>query len=446
MRKTKNLDLNARYVFPSELKAIHYDGRIIIVAPTCLAWIVLDNENQYHFFKLLQSYTIAEAIAKAGISEADVRNTLTQIEARSFSGCNEAKVDTSENSTLMQFFLTDGCNLRCPHCLMKATVKGENELSTEEVLATLSAYKNNGGEVVTFSGGEIAMRSDLVQIISHCRSLGLQVGLLTNGTLWDESLINKVASSLARVQVSVDGFSEATNARIRGKGNFEKSLRTVDLFTRAGVKVEIAVTPMLTDSLEQEAPLFVAWAKELKELYKDYDFNIRFTTELIDGRDVSLTNDEQERYGRIMKSVYDGVFGPQFETDAFVRFVKAGEQTRGCSYGTFNVTANGDVYLCGRVAGMRPMANIRKDDYEEIFQNLRKLTRLSCAENLTPCKDCELRYFCGGECRIKYFDAFKDLDNLHNLPSPSSLRRKCPQSFKDHYYRLMLDTNTRLFS
>lgn len=79
-------------------------------------------------------------------------------------------------------------------------------------------------------------------------------------------------------------------------------------------------------------------------------------------------------------------------------------------------------------------------------EQLRFLTRLSYVENLTPCKDCELRYFCGGDCRIKYFDAFKEMDDLRNLPDPADLRRDCPQSVKEHFYRLMLDTNERLFS
>lgn len=446
MKVTKKLDLSQRYSFPSEIQTIRYDGRIIIIAPSCLTWIVLDNEAQLHFFNLLKSLSISEAISSQNFSEEDIRNTLTQIEARGFSGHPAARIDSRENTTHMQFFLTDGCNLRCPHCLMNATRKSDNELTTAEVCATLEAFKNNGGEVVTFSGGEIGLRDDLLEIVSYCSTIGLKADLLTNGTLWTEDIVRQISKSLGRVQVSIDGFSEESNARIRGKGNFEKSLHAVDVFVRAGVKVEVAVTPMLTDALESEIPFYIAWADSLKKKYEGCDFNFHFTAELVDGRNVKLTAEQQERFGRIMTSINNGYFGEDSEAEAFISYVKAGDRKDGCAFGSFNVRANGDVYTCGRVASLKPVANIRRDDLQTVFQNLRRLTLLSCVDNLSPCKLCALRYFCGGECRIKYFDSFAMLDDIKHLPEKERLTRKCDPSFKEHFYKLMIETNTRLWS
>lgn len=446
MRKSKRLDLSKQYSFPSELHAVNFDGHILIIAPLCLRWIVLDNDDQLRLFHLLQSHCMADAIHMAGASESDVRHTLTQIEARGLCDSPDARSVNDENTSHMQFFLTDGCNLRCPHCLMMAAEKGDDELSTTEVCNVLDSFKSNGGRVVTFSGGEIALRTDLSDILAHCRYLGLKADLLTNGTLWNKALVERVAACLGRVQISIDGFSEESNAQIRGKGSFVKSLHAVDLFVRAGVKVEVAVTPMLNDSLEDDAPRFVSWAKELKQKYREYDFSFRFTGELIDGRNVQLTPDEQERYGRIMTSIHDSYWESDAEAESFISFVKSGELRSGCSFGSFNVRANGDVYACGRVAGMRPLANIRRDNLYEVFRSLRRLTRLSQVENLSPCKECELRYFCGGKCRIKYFDAFAQLDDLSQLPEAAHLEGNCHSSVKEHFYRLMIDTNERLFS
>lgn len=257
--------------------------------------------------------------------------------------------------------------------------------------------------------------------------------------------MKSIAVGLGRVQVSIDGFSEKSNSRIRGKGCFEKSLRAVDYFARAGVKVEVAVTPMLTDTLESESPQYVAWAKELRRKYQGYDVEFRFTGELKDGRDVSLTPKEQKRYGQIMTSIHRGYFGQDVEAESFIAFVKAHEKKCGCALGSFNVRANGDVYVCGQVSGMMPVANVRRDDYQETFHNLRKLTRLSHVDNLSPCKDCALRYFCGGGCRIVYFNAFAVLNDLRHLLEPHELRRECSLEYKEHYYQLMIETNERLF-
>lgn len=446
MRMSKHLDLNSRYSFPSELRIVRFDGHILVIAPQCLTWVVLENERQLLFFQLLQSNTIADAVELAGVGIDDVRHTLTQIEARRLSGHPEAREDASDNNAHMQLFLTNGCNLRCPHCMMFATIKGDDELSTEEVFAILDAFKSNGGRTVSFSGGEIAIRADLPSIIDYCRTIGLRAELLTNGTLWSESLVGKVASCLDRVQVSIDGYSEKSNARIRGAGNFEKALHAVDLFVRSGVKVEVAVTPMLTETLESEIPMYVDFAKNLKEKYKGKDFSFRFSCELFDGRDVALSADEQMRYGRIMTSICDGFFGDDFEERSLSAFVKEGWRKSGCAFGSFNVAANGDVYACGRVAQMKPVANIRRDDLGEVFQSLHKLTCLSRVDNLIPCKDCELRYICGGDCRVKYFSALSSLGDLRHMPEPDSLKRVCTADVKQKYYRQMVNINELLFS
>lgn len=203
---------------PSQLRTVNFEGKLLIIAPLSLTWIVLDNDDQPRFFTSLQSRTVADAITVARVSDADARHVLTQIEARGLRERPSGDVDVSENVEHMQFFLTDGCNLRSPHCLMKATVKAPDELSTGEVRSVLAAFKGNGGRDVTFSGGEIALRPDLAEIIDYCNSIGLSAEPLTNGTLWTESLVSKVAGKVRRVQVSIDGFSEAANARIRGGG------------------------------------------------------------------------------------------------------------------------------------------------------------------------------------------------------------------------------------
>lgn len=446
MRKSKHLDLNSRYSFPAELRTVRFDGKILIIAPISLTWIVLDNEAQLRFFSALQSSSIASAIAASRVSEADARHVLTQIEARGLCSRPAGLVEASENVEHMQFFLTDGCNLRCPHCLMKATVKGPDELSTDEVRSVLAAFKGNGGRAVTFSGGEIALRADLAEIVDFCSQIGLSAELLTNGTLWTESLVGKVAGKVRRVQVSIDGFSEASNAPIRGEGSFEKSLRTVDMFVQAGVMTEVAVTPMLTESLESEAPRYVAWTNALRDKYRGCRFNFRFTGNLLDGREVTLTDEERERYSRITDIIRYGFFGRNLDVSVFASFVKDGILKTGCTFGSFNVTANGNVFACGRVAGMKPVANVRTDDVQEVFKGLRALTRLSRVDNITPCNACELRYFCGGDCRIVRVPAFAGLGGLNPLPDIAELTQSCPPGQKERYYRQMIDTNPLFFA
>lgn len=68
---------------------------------------------------------------------------------------------------------------------------------------------------------------------------------------------------LSRVQISIDGYSEETNSKVRGKGNFSRALQTVESFLKYHVYTEISVTPYLDKNLEVDYPKYVEFAKNL---------------------------------------------------------------------------------------------------------------------------------------------------------------------------------------
>ena len=62
--------------------------------------------------------------------------------------------------------------------------------------------------------------------------------------------------------------------------------------------------------------------------------------------------------------------------------------------------------------------------------------------NLLPCKDCELKYICGGGCRIIHFNGFTDYSERHTNILP---KRECNIAIKEEFYELMIRTNRFLF-
>ncbi len=66
----------------------------------------------------------------------------------------------TEDFKHLHLYLTNSCNLRCPHCYMFSGSANFNELTTIEILKLLSDFKEVGGRNVSFSGGEPTMRSD----------------------------------------------------------------------------------------------------------------------------------------------------------------------------------------------------------------------------------------------------------------------------------------------
>lgn len=115
-----------------------------------------------------------------------------------------------------------------------------------------------------------------------------------------------------------------------------------------------------------------------------------------------------------------------------------------CTYGFLYVAANGDVYACSLITQLSPFANIREKSFEEIMIMANKLHELSNVNNLKPCNQCELKYICGGDCRIKNFEEFKDADLLNYNPEDFK-PRQCNIAYKESFYRLMIKYNQRLF-
>lgn len=82
--------------------------------------------------------------------------------------------------------------LRCPHCYTDAGLTEiPDPLSTHEAFRILEQIKEVGNPVVVLSGGESMMRSDLYEIASYGRRLGLRMALGTSGYLFEHDTPKK---------------------------------------------------------------------------------------------------------------------------------------------------------------------------------------------------------------------------------------------------------------
>lgn len=415
-----------------------YNECIFVIAVETGNWIVLDNEEQLEFFNLLIDYKLSDALSRFCGSIENAQKVVIQLEARDF---ENTQVMLKSPDTIMHVYLTNLCNLRCPHCYMYSGSKLSNELTTQEVLDLLTKFSEHGGSYVTFSGGEICTRTDLYEVVKHAHSLGLKSELLTNGTLWTEELIEKVAPFTSRVQISIDGYSETSNAPIRGKDNFNRALDTLDKFLQKGVHADVGITPFFDESLQTDWMKYAQFGKELHEKYDNYPFSVKFNGEMLDGRDVKLNKDQKKEYREIIRKIETVCFGENFD-DSFVAFHKMRGIEDNCTFGNLSVNADGDVFFCSVLPMNKATANLRNNDFEHIMQLSQLAKNLSNVNNLEPCKDCELKYICGGDCRIIYFEDFVNykVDEIEHHP-----KRMCDDNTKQRFYELMIRTNHLLF-
>lgn len=437
MKKEINIASDKKYHFPKDVRIVYYKDKILVISVNTGCWIVLDNEQQLSFFQLLQTFRLDDALGQFDGDYSNAQWVVTQLEARKF----ESQDIIKSNEHTFMIYLTNECNLRCPHCYMAAGEASHHELSTEEICNLLKSYHNYGGDCVTLSGGEVTKRSDLYDIVHYGYSLGISVHLLTNGTLWTNELIDKISPLVSRIQISIDGFSEEENARVRGKGNFNKALATLDRFLKNGVTTDVAITPYFDNTLAQKIRSYADFGRKLHELYKNYKIKIMFTSGLMDGRELHTSLEEKEYYKRIMTDITTLYFGEEMSDYTFVISNKERRIMDNCAYGCLYISANGEIYGCSIISQLKPFANVRTHTFDQIMELSRKAQALSNVNNLIPCKDCELKYICGGGCRVKEFADMR----LAPIELPSKPIRPCDMSIKKEFYDLMIRTNILIF-
>ncbi len=146
------------------------------------------------------------------------------------------------------------CNLTCKHCYsISADVDFPGELSTAEIYRVMDDLKAFHVPVLILSGGEPLLRPDIYDISRRAKAMGFYVGLSTNGTLIDETHIDRIAAiGYDYVGISIDGL-RATHDRFRRlDGAFDRSLNAMRLCKVRGIKVGMRFT--MTQDNAHELP------------------------------------------------------------------------------------------------------------------------------------------------------------------------------------------------
>jgi pyruvate-formate lyase-activating enzyme len=145
--------------------------------------------------------------------------------------------------------LSYACNNRCIHCVIAdqrdaALAKtGKDWRGTAAVARELADAAARGFGVVTFTGGEPTMRRDLASLVAAARSLGLAVGLQTNGRLLSRPEVREpLLGRDVRFVVALHGADAAVHDAVtRAPGSFDQTTAAMRALAEAGEKVTAKV-------------------------------------------------------------------------------------------------------------------------------------------------------------------------------------------------------------
>lgn len=154
---------------------------------------------------------------------------------------------TTDSPVAFDISLTRECNLACPYCFYDHIMEQRQDLDLDTWRRYFSLFKSLAVRSVSLTGGEVFTRKDIWEIIDSIIECRMRYGILTNGTLIDEQVINRFSDGkrldrLDSIQVSIDGSCPDIHDRIRGPGSFEKAVRGLRLLVDNGFSTTVRVT------------------------------------------------------------------------------------------------------------------------------------------------------------------------------------------------------------
>lgn len=141
-------------------------------------------------------------------------------------------------------WVTNRCNSHCQMCDQWKTNHEtySKELSTEEWFSVVDSAAKMNTMVIAITGGEPLLRPDIFQIIGYVNKHKIDCHLCTNGSLLNETNVEKLRySPPTSVSISLDGNKAEIHNELRGFDCFDKTVKGIKLLKRHIPKIKIGI-------------------------------------------------------------------------------------------------------------------------------------------------------------------------------------------------------------
>ncbi len=160
---------------------------------------------------------------------------------------------------------TNRCNLSCLHCHQDSSPTSPHpELTTSQAFKVIDNMSDAGVAILTFSGGEPLLRSDLFDTIKRANDNGMLCTIASNGTRMTLGVARRLAEvGIRRVEIGLDGARAETHDFLRNKpGSFGATVEGIRNCVAVGFD-ELAVTMTLHSKNINELQETMRFAEKL---------------------------------------------------------------------------------------------------------------------------------------------------------------------------------------
>jgi radical SAM protein with 4Fe4S-binding SPASM domain len=322
---------------------------------------------------------------------------------------------------IVQWHLTERCNLRCAHCYQESYNSPELGYAAwievldqlEQFLAEWRGASGSARRVhTTLTGGEPLVHPDLMRLLEVLagRRDRFSFAILTNGHLIDQARARHLARLGPRyVQVSLEGTA-ATHDRIRGPGSFDRVSNAIRQLIRVRVPVMLSVTAHRGNFREFPAVALLAQAWGVTRVWTDRLIPLGAGAQ---GATGSLTPAETREYIELLKSARQGArrrwsWWPRRRTEVAqhraLQFLGGEGVPYRCVAGEslLALLPNGDLLPCRRMP-IR-VGNVLQTPLLDLYFKHPVLRTLRNPRHLAPgCEGCSLERLCRGGLRCLSF-------------------------------------------
>lgn len=168
--------------------------------------------------------------------------------------------------------LTNLCNHKCNFCFYAEHLAVDrSSVNTSRILEILKEAKELGAKGVSFTGGgEPMIHKDFMKILAYANNIGLDCGLITNGSAITSNKIKDLIQNLKWIRISMGGGNSDSYKQVQGIDHFDKvinNIKQLSVFNsksdkKLNIGVRILVKKENLNSLEN-----------LKEKLKDIKIN-----------------------------------------------------------------------------------------------------------------------------------------------------------------------------
>ncbi|MGD0465696.1 MAG: radical SAM protein [Gammaproteobacteria bacterium] len=334
------------------------------------------------------------------------------------------KIKSGMLSAPIRIFLeiTYKCPEKCLHCYTNSGKKRTNELNLEEKFSIIDQMCNMGCFRLSIAGGEPLVDRDFFPVVERALANNIDISFSTSGTPITERLAKQIAElDIRTVNISLDGWDEASYEQVRGSGRFKYMVRGIkNLRKYYSNKIAAKCTLMTTN---------IKHLDRIIKMAEDLEFDVvKFDCIRPSGRAKQTTTllptpNEYLESIKMLANIYNcnaSKIKIVLPLNPYQKVTKDTPSTIddlgfGCYAGkeSFCITAEGNIQPCTSFgANMYIDGNVRECKLLDVWMSGASMKLFRGLKGSDTCHNCPSYKGCSGGCHLRSFSCYGDVNAI----------------------------------